>query len=289
MHQKKAQASYLKIVLIAIAFLVIILPFVWRIGEQTAYASRITACKASVEANAQLHIGGLDFSKNIKCPTKELTIKTKDQDEIKRILADEMAECWGIFGQGKLHLFKEKGIYCAICSRIDFNTKESIGTFSEYLLKTKKPNSEVTYADYLVGYKTPNAETYAEDILAKSGTDITIDPSKTYSTLFIYAKGKDDIGNLKDAVGGTGKAVAIAGLAGGTVAGAGSVIALFLLGSNPVGWVTAGFIVVGAGGTALYTYYAGEPPVWMALTTLTEYSKEELDRYQCKYLPVEQS
>ena len=38
----------------------------------------------SVEANARSRISVFDFSKNINCPTKDITIKTKDQKEIKQ-------------------------------------------------------------------------------------------------------------------------------------------------------------------------------------------------------------
>ena len=58
---------------------------------------------------------------------------------------------------------------------------------------------------------------------------------------------------------------------------------------NPVGWVTAGFIVIGAGATAVYTYFAGEPPAWMALTTLIEFTQQELSNYGCEILAVSQS
>jgi len=285
---KKAQVSLLAVLIIVLLIGIPITYFIATTKERMGDTARKESCIISVKTNAEARQGKTIFEENVKCPAKLLTITEKEDNKIKRTLADEMAECWEIFGGGKSELFDEEGVYCAVCSVVDFKDKnKKIGGFSEYLLKTnmRSPRNKLVYADYLSVYKTPNAEKYAEDILSKGGADTTIDTSNTYSTLFIYAKGKDAISDLKDALGGTGKAVAITGLAGGAAGGA---IAVFLLGSNPVGWVTAGFIVVGAGAFSLYTYFSGEPPEWMALTTLTEYSEQELDRYKCKILPVEQ-
>ncbi len=287
---KKAQINYIKLLILAIVFLLIMIPLIVKVRKAAEGASRITECKASVEAHARAHIMGFDLAAEIRCPTKELLVKTNNPTTIKSTLANEMAECWDIFKEGKHELFDIEGVYCAICSRIKFKeTNMKIDGFAQYLVSTpkpsQKPGNKLTYADYLAGYKTPSAESYAEDILSKRGTDMPIDTSKNYSTLFVYAKGKDAMSNLKDAVGGTGKAMAITGVASGAAAG----IAVVLLGSNPIGWVTAGAIVVGAGIAAVWTYFAGEPPEWMALTVLTEYTQEELSRYNCKYLEVEQS
>jgi hypothetical protein len=287
---KKAQMEYIKILILAIIFLLVAIPLVIKIQKVEKEASREAACKTSVEMHARSHIKGFDLSGNIKCPTKDLTVTTSKPEEIKKTFADEMAECWGIFGEGKLELFSGEGIYCAVCSRINFKDKnEKIMGFSEFLIKTKMPSNKVTYLDYLTGYKTPNAELYAQDILSRKPVDIQIDTSKTYSTIFVYAKGKAAINNLEDAVGGKGKAMAITGVAGGVAAGAGAVTIALFLGSNPIGWATAGAIIIGAGAAAVLTYFAGEPSVWMALTTLTEYTQPELQSYGCKYLEVEQS
>ncbi|MBD3355090.1 hypothetical protein GF361_03845 [Candidatus Woesearchaeota archaeon] len=288
---KKAQMDYIKAMIITLTFLIIMLAFIsLKLYPAIKESARLTTCKTSVETHAKAHAMKFDFSKNIECPTKELVIKESDKTEIKTKLAKELAECWEIFGKGKLDLFKNEAIYCAVCSRIDFKKDNIIiNDFSEFLLTTDMPRKDITYADFLAGYSTPKAEKYAEDILSKSGNLPEIDTSKTYSTLFIYAKGKDSISNLKDSVGGTANAVIISGLTGGAAAGIGTAAVIFILGSNPVGWITAGAITVGTTVSAIYTYFAGEPPEWMALTLLTEYTEENLDKFNCEYLPVAQS
>lgn len=289
MHQKKAQASYMKVVLIAIAFLVILLPFVWKIGEQAAEVSRITSCKASVEANAQMHISALDFSKNIKCPTKEITIKTKDQNKIKKQLADEMAECWDIYKQGEENLFSKNGMLCAICSRIDFKDKNAeVKGFSKFLTETKMPRLDKTYLEYLARYSTEEAY----ELLGKLETsnynldEESFPTNKDYMVIFVYAKGTDAIKKLSNFL----TAENIGGKVGMVALGAGAVgagLAVFGIVSNPVGWgIGIAGIIVAVGS---YFLEPENAPEWSSVTVFTEYTEERLTEIGCEYLPVEQS
>jgi len=90
--------------------------------------------------------------------------KVKTQDEVYQILADEMADCWWTFGEGKINyvgddLFQHN--YCSLCSQVSFDDslKKSLfvdGSFSQknlydYLEKEKIPEKEFTYLEYLYG------------------------------------------------------------------------------------------------------------------------------------------
>ena len=84
--------------------------------------------------------GFVDYNEELETAAKR---ELKEETKIKRILADEVVECWDIFGEGKLELFEKTGIYCAICTRIDFKDKKiKIDDFPEYLLITRKPNTK---------------------------------------------------------------------------------------------------------------------------------------------------
>lgn len=91
----------------------------------------------------------------------------KQDEEINMIIAREMAECWGMMGEGKLNIFpkeltgKSMTKKCIICTRIAFDKdlkeeKQHIEKLAEYLINHKVPNKEITYWDYLtssLGYE----------------------------------------------------------------------------------------------------------------------------------------
>ena len=94
---------------------------------------------------------------------KEIDLDKKDEngnslakDEVLKAIAEEMADCWWMFGEGKVNYVGKdiKGTHCAICSVVKFDNviQESLiyeDLFS-YLEKAKKDNSQ-TYLQYLFG------------------------------------------------------------------------------------------------------------------------------------------
>jgi hypothetical protein len=105
------------------------------------------------------HLLGEDFS------TYRIKNKTADQ-QIKTLLAREMADCWDMLGRGNIAIFardmKSKtsiGAVAVICSRIHFDETitgtgegqlgiKEIQGFNRYLLSHKVPNHEVSYWDF---------------------------------------------------------------------------------------------------------------------------------------------
>lgn len=91
--------------------------------------------------------------------------KVKTVEEIYGVLAEQMADCWWMFGEGKIDYvgkdFFLKDNYCSVCSQIGFDNSikeiEGVGEqiskdkLYEYLSKTKMPNSEINYAEYFFG------------------------------------------------------------------------------------------------------------------------------------------
>ena len=72
------------------------------------------------------------------------TKKVKTETEVYGILADEMADCWWMFGEGKVNYvgkdLPEKQLYCSICSQLAFdNSLEEI--FPEILKDYQFPNA----------------------------------------------------------------------------------------------------------------------------------------------------
>jgi len=93
--------------------------------------------------------------------------KTKTKEETYNVLANQMTDCWWMFGEGKLdYLSKDllnSNLYCSVCSQLAFDDSlKSIfpdgeidkKDFYDYLSNTKIAGKEETYLDYLVGLKS---------------------------------------------------------------------------------------------------------------------------------------
>ena len=122
----------------------------------------------------------LNCQRNYVCITKDGSCedmidpdkkKVKTEDEVYEALAEELSDCWWMFGEGKVNYIGSEtfpGLYCSICSQIafddsvkdkifnsnEFNKKE----FYEYMAKTKMQGSNgLTYTEYLFGTNDLNA------------------------------------------------------------------------------------------------------------------------------------
>ena len=92
-------------------------------------------------------------------PTKK---KVESKEDVYEVLAEEMVDCWWMFGQGEVNYVGEEllpELYCSICSQvafdksIDFFENQQINEeeFYEYLGKNKVVEGEETYLEYLYG------------------------------------------------------------------------------------------------------------------------------------------
>jgi hypothetical protein len=97
--------------------------------------------------------------------------KVKTEEEVYSVLAEEMANCWWMFGEGKINYVTNtmtKDNYCSICTQILFDdsltsikSESGEAVFSdgniskdalyEYLSTKLVPDEEVTYAQYFLG------------------------------------------------------------------------------------------------------------------------------------------
>lgn len=118
--------------------------------------------------------------------TMRLTAKTQlaKEEQIKMFLAREMADCWGMFGEGKLQIFARefnsasftsKGI---ICDKIEFdstitggeNPIKEVSGFILYMTSHKVPNQNYSYMDYLAGTAEGKmaSQLYGQQVVDKS-------------------------------------------------------------------------------------------------------------------------
>ena len=99
--------------------------------------------------------------------TKPDIVKADTKEEVYNALAEEMADCWWMFGEGKVdYVGKDmsKNLYCSICSQIVLdNSLEDIEGFDgeidqrdfySSLEKMQMTDKGINYLEYLTSYST---------------------------------------------------------------------------------------------------------------------------------------
>ncbi|MBU4069722.1 MAG: hypothetical protein KJ646_01960 [Nanoarchaeota archaeon] len=182
MKKKKAELTTQQIVLLIIlitSFAVILfLLFRLNLGETTSkevcHNSVILKGNSALAQEAvslNCHTKYLCITADGSCEqmTKPEIAKVKDKEELYKVLADEMADCWWMFGEGKVDYVQSdmtKKLYCSICSQIAFddslkkdeerygieNAKINQKDFYEYLADKKISKNEISYLEYLYGF-----------------------------------------------------------------------------------------------------------------------------------------
>lgn len=128
--------------------------------------------------------------------------KEKAEENIKKIFADELADCWAMMGEGKIQVFEREISYddykrkCVICSRInlDGSVKKDVSAvdgFIDYLMKHKLPNTEESYWSFM----TKSKEEYENILVSKNERD-SLNSEKMYvseKAILFYEAGRTDL------------------------------------------------------------------------------------------------
>ena len=297
MRKSQSHMDFMGKLLIGIFILAILAMMVGKLKASGQDAADENFCKISVYQHASAKAGPFDFSQNIECPARKVIINNKKEAQARFEIAEELRKCWDNFGQGKLDLFDQEGTFCAVCSTIDFTKKGTLGSLSDYLVKTEIPPpnpKRLSYMDFITGSQSPTFINYYDDPLKFNKDDPhlenEIDTSQRYAVLFVYAKGLYWVNQVKQGLGGNVKASLIGGgIVGGVAGSAAGFTAAILIGSNPVGWAVGALFAVGTGiYTAYQIFTAGEKPEFMAVTFLKPYTNTEFKDLGCQYLPIDQ-
>jgi hypothetical protein len=172
--------------------------------------------------------------------TKPEIIKVETKEEIYNALAKQMANCWWMFGEGKIDYVTDtmtKNNYCSICSQILFDDSlkkiEGVGNeisqdeLYDYLSKTKMPDEDYTYAYYLLG--TNNVRMIKSELSNQAGKDVTFGTITVGKQYFVVMGITSEVNTLGWVIRG-------AAVGGALVVGA----ATFGIG-------TAGFVAIAVG------------------------------------------
>lgn len=163
-------AQIVTIIVLIVSFIVI-LYFFFRLNLGATTNSEICHNSVVLQAKSAKLISGLQCKTDFVCisgggtcenlnPTITLKVDPQKQSETMKALADQMANCWWQFGEGKLDYLGLKlgekiigGSGCGVCSIVGFDNKVnsvSYKDFIDYLAITPKDSSQ-TYLQYLYG------------------------------------------------------------------------------------------------------------------------------------------
>jgi hypothetical protein len=177
--QKKGEITSQQIVIliILIASFAIILFFLFRLnlGEETdkelcrnsVLLKGKSVFKDSTLLNCKRSYVCLSEDGSCEGLTSPKVEKIENKEQAYRILAEEMADCWWMFGEGKVNYVGEdllKNNYCSICSQFAFDdsvrTENLLGDeidrqeFYNFLQKNNVSGKDISYLGYLYGIKS---------------------------------------------------------------------------------------------------------------------------------------
>jgi len=219
------------------------------------------------------------------CITKDGSCEKMTNPEIKKVstandvydvLANQMADCWWMFGEGKLNYVGKtfnSDLYCSICSQVIFDNSLTMfqngqinqNDFYDYLSIAKMSDQNISYLDYLVGLKSSKA--ISDTLKANNSNFGTINLDKQYYIMMgIFSK----VGVVKWVAGG----VAI----GGAVA-----LAVFTAGvASPLSvLIVSGVVGGGAGGYFIGTTIKGDSGYDYLSPTIVEANSADVDKLRC--------
>ncbi|MEA3414535.1 MAG: hypothetical protein U9Q99_03370 [Nanoarchaeota archaeon] len=168
------------VLIILIASFAVLLLFLFKLNLGSESDSEICHNSVVLRGNSAIPINSvpLDCQRSYVCitedgscenMTKPEKIKVKTEDEVYEALANELTDCWWMFGEGKVNYvgkdFKNN-LYCSICSQIIFDNSVGENIFKaetfdrknlyEYMVNNKMQGSDKTYSLYL--YDTNDLE-----------------------------------------------------------------------------------------------------------------------------------
>ena len=187
---KRGELTTQQIIMITIIIIsfVVLLYFLFRLNPGETSSKQVCYNSVVLADKGEGLVGSLD------CKTNYLAVSAVEKNETLKAIADEMADCWWMFGQGKIDYVKagvSDKVSCAICSIVSFDkkTNEKMGSVSytelyDYLRTNQKTTSE-SYLKYIYSVNSlePFKEFPIENYLSNN-----IDTSKEYFILTGIAK-----------------------------------------------------------------------------------------------------
>ena len=190
----------LVVIIILIASFIIVLFLLFRLNLGETSAKEICHNSVVLKEKSGILAGPLDCRTNYLCisgggdceeisTTSTVKVDPENKNETMKALADEMSDCWWMFGEGKINYAGgdlPKKIVCSICSIVEFDEKLkesppiSYQEFYDYLRTTPKTSSQ-TYLQYL--YSTSDLNDIEKDFPVEDYITNNLEFGKTYFIL----------------------------------------------------------------------------------------------------------
>jgi len=193
---------------VAVIFLVISVAIIEVIKDDTISVVDRYVCKLSgiiKYGSAKARFGFAEGAGDLKCKINEVKISTKEEDKVKKKIAEEMKLCWWQLGQGELDFFSNIDLgpsdaRCIICSEIKakndkFDQNIPVDEFIDYLnSNSHKFGDKTTYTEYFYG-----AADSKIDVVDVEGSIIIDDENPNYVVYMVNKVGSID--TTLDAIG----------------------------------------------------------------------------------------
>lgn len=288
---------YMVVFIIVIIFLAVAYAFAGNIGNRTIDVIQNGACEREVISH--IFTKEASYGKNLKpirCETVNQTIVSKNVEEIKFLMAEDMKSCWKTWKKGQADLYGAEVTDCRVCYLLDFEEKNIlINDFQLFLSRTNMPSVDYTYLQYFIS-ETENEEFSAdkareEKALLQMQSSFKTDSKK--AVIFYYTKNQNKILEttelLDTAANNIGMGSAL-GFIGGAI-DSGTTCGFFLSGfinnvcintihlNKEIHKYTSGLFVAGE--------EVNDIPSWLSFILIKDYDKAEFEEMGCEIVGPE--
>ncbi len=289
--------QHIVILIVLIASFAIILFFLMRLGLGEMTGKEI--CHNSVVARGSSVLPEesipLNCHREYVCITSDNTCeqmtkpkkeKVTTKEEVYEVLANEMADCWWMFGEGEVNYVGSDyfpGMYCSICNQVAFDNslrEEIFNTetidkedFYNYLANENVSGMDLTYSEYLYGTKDITA---IKSLLAEQNSGFgSIDLTKQYYIMMGISSDVNTIGWAATVAGAVAGTLVLIHLAPAAIP---------IIGGLKIAAMT-GLLLTGTGGGSGYftgVILEGNSGREYFSTSIVEVNSEEFRDLNCK-------
>ncbi|HDZ60450.1 MAG TPA: hypothetical protein ENH46_01960 [Candidatus Pacearchaeota archaeon] len=293
LNSRKAELTTQQIVLliILIASFIVILFLLFRLNLGEITDNELCHNSVVMRGNAALSkdLIPLNCKTSYICITEDGTCEemtkpdikeVKSEEEVYQVLADEMADCWWMFGEGKVNYVSRdltNENHCSICSQIGFDNSLYDEDFGDKIFETENIDKKKLY-DYMEDNKISGKEINYYEYLygVKNVPELTSQ----------YSYGKINLEEQSYLVMGIkSKGTLEWVIAGGAILGV--VATTIAIVSNPIGWTVGSAMVIGAttagggGGHVVGTILEGDSGDFYLRPTIIGANSEEFKGLNC--------
>ena len=186
----------LVVIIILIVSFIVILFLLFRLNLGETSTKEICHNSVVLKAKSGVLAGPLDCRTNYLCisgggkceeisATATVKVDSNNKNETMKAIAEEMVDCWWMFGEGKIKYAGgdlSSKTSCSICSIVEFEDTPLISykEFYNYLKTTQKTKSQ-TYLQYL--YSTGTLNEIENDFPLEGYLTNNLESAKTYFIL----------------------------------------------------------------------------------------------------------